>query len=244
MKIIDWNDLLKPENYISSPCAATLGVFDGVHRGHQYILDCLKDENSIERVVFTFKKNPAIFFTPKNYIGNIYTLQQKLDSFKKSRVTTTVLIDFSLDFSKLTGEYFISCIEKAINLVKFVAGNDFKCGNTSDVTALNMQDYLNSSKKVNLFFSKRIAFEEVSVSSTVIRKLILEGKIKEADKLLEYGYKLDLRRLKASDSSSYINKNSIEQVLPYEGKYKIPVITDNNTLIRDIIIDKYFFKLA
>lgn len=241
MEIIDWNDLLKPENYILPPCAATLGVFDGVHKGHQYILNCLKDENSVERVVFTFKKNPAMFFAPKNYIGNIYTLQQKLDSLEKGGVTTTVLIDFSQDFSKLTGRYFISCIEKAINLVKFVAGDDFKCGNISDVTALNMQDYLN--RKVNLFFSKRIALEGIPVSSTTIRKLITEGKIKEADKLLEYGYKLDLRGHKASDNS-YMKKNSIEQVLPYEGKYKIPVIIDNNTLIRDIIIDKDFFKLV
>lgn len=243
MKIIDWNDLLKPENYISRSCAATLGVFDGVHKGHQYILNYLKDENCTERVVFTFKKNPAILFAPKNYIGNIYTLQQKLDSLEKSGVTTTVLIDFSRDFSKLTGRYFISCIEKAINLVKFVAGDDFKCGNISDVTALNLQDYLNSSKKVNLFFSERIALEGIPVSSTAIRKLITEGKIQEADKLLEYGYKLDLRGHKAFDSSN-IKKNSIEQVLPYEGKYKIPVITDNNTLIRDIIIDKDFFKLV
>ncbi len=243
MKIIDWNDFIYKKNYITSTCAVTVGVFDGLHKGHRYLINRLFSEKYEEKVVFTFRENPAWFFKKKDFYGDIYTLSQKIGALKMAGVTTTVLIDFSGDFSKLTGNYFISCIENHLNLSKMVVGEDFKCGNGNDTTASDLADnYFKG--RVIFEIVKRQAFNAFPVSSTEIRKLIKTGMINMASSLLEFGYAVDLNNLDIYQDSdcSYIYKNDTRQVLPEEGRYNMSILIGNNTFEKEVVIDNRFLK--
>ena len=243
MKIIDWNDFIFKDHYISSKCAVTIGVFDGLHKGHRYLINQLNDKQCSERVVFTFRDNPARFFNKKNFYGDIYTLSQKLNALKMTGVTTTVLIDFSGDFSKLTGNYFISCISSHLNLVKMVVGEDFKCGKGNDTTAAVLADNY-FSDRVNFNIIKRQSFNGFPVSSSEIRSLIKRGLLDQASDYLEFGHAIDLSDLNIDQDRDcfFINKYKIKQVLPEDGNFNMSIIIGNRTFRKKVIIDNRIFK--
>ncbi|MDX9800614.1 MAG: FAD synthetase family protein [Spirochaetia bacterium] len=243
MKIVNWNDFIDKDFYISSPSAVTVGVFDGMHLGHRFLINKLFTAKSVEKVVFTFIQNPAWFYHKENYPGDIYTLAQKIESLKMTGVTTAVLIDFSSDFSKLTGNYFISCIRKHLNLVKMVSGSDFKCGNNNDTTATDLAEiYFRGTDIFEIV--NRQSFYGFSVSSTAIRELIKKGEIDKAFEYLEFGHAVDLNNTEIfqDDKYCYIYKNAIRQVLPDAGKYNMSILNSDKTFKTEVIIDKNNFK--
>ncbi len=243
MKVVNWKDFTDKDYYISSPSAVTVGVFDGMHLGHRFLINKLFTEKSVEKVVFTFIKNPAWFYHKDNYPGDIYTLKQKIDSLKMAGVTTTVLIDFSSDFSKLTGNYFISCIRNHLNLVKMVSGEDFKCGNNNDTTAADLEG--NYFKGTGIYeIVKRQSFYGFSVSSTAIRELIRDGNLDQAYEYLEFGHAVDLNipEIFQDENFCYIYKNAVRQVLPEAGNYNMSILLGDKTFKTEVIIDKNIFK--
>lgn len=243
MKIIDWKDFIDKNYYINNPSSVTIGVFDGLHKGHIHLVKKLFAPGIEEKIVFTFRENPAWFFHKKRFLGDIYSLSQKINALKLTGITTIVLIDFSSDFSKLKGKYFISCITGHLNLVKMVIGEDFKCGKDNDTTA-DMFNNLFPHDKVIVEIEKRQSFENFAMSSTLIRELINNGKIEQAEKMLEFGYTVDLSNIdiKQEDNCYYIYKNQTRQVLPDHGKYKLNILIDNKTSREEVIIDNTFFR--
>ncbi|MCL2792624.1 MAG: hypothetical protein FWD87_05995 [Spirochaetaceae bacterium] len=243
MKIINWEDFIDKNYYIKEPSGVTIGTFDGLHKGHIHLLGKLFIPGIKEKVVFTFKENPAWFFNKKNFLGDIYTLPQKIDVFKKAGISTVVLIDFSSDFSKLKGKYFISCIIDHLNLVKMVIGEDFKCGKDNDTRAGNFFDLFKQSQVV-LEIEKRESLNGVPISSSLIREFINKGKIDQAEEMLEFGYTVDLNNLdvKQENNCYYIYKNHTRQVLPDNGRYNLNLLKDNMVSVEEVIIDNIFFK--
>ena len=243
MKIIDWKDFIDKNHYIKESSGVTIGTFDGLHKGHIHLLGKLFTPEIKERVVFTFKENPAWFFNKKNFYGNIYTLSQKIDVFKKAGISTTVLIDFSNDFSKLEGKYFISRIIDHLNLVKMVIGEDFKCGKDNDTRVGNFFDLFKQTQVV-LEIEKRQSLGGIPISSSLIREFINKGKIDQAEQMLEFGYTVDLSNIdvKQENNCYYIYKNQTRQVLPDNGRYSLNILKDNMTSAEEVVIDNIFLK--
>ncbi|MCL2294769.1 MAG: FAD synthetase family protein [Spirochaetes bacterium] len=243
MKVIDWEDFTDADFYIKEPSGVTIGTFDGLHKGHIHLLKRLFAPGIEERVVFTFKENPAWFFRKKNFPGDIYTLSQKIDVLKRIGITTTVLIDFSDDFSKLKGNYFISCITDHLNLVKMVIGEDFKCGKDNDTTANKFFDLLEPNQ-VFTEIVKRQPLNGVPISSSLIREFINEGQIDQAEQMLEFGYAVDLKNIDVQQENNcyYIYKNQTRQVLPDNGRYNLNILKDNITFEKEVVIDNIFLK--
>jgi len=243
MKIINWNDFIDKNHYIKEPSGVTIGTFDGLHKGHIHLLSKLFAPGIEEKVVFTFKENPAWFFHKKNFLGDIYTLAQKIDAFRKAGISTTVLIDFSSDFSKLRGNYFISCITNHLNLLKMVIGEDFKCGKDNDTTVDNFIDLFKPSQVI-LEIEKRQQLNSFPMSSSLIREFINKGKIDQAEQMLEFGYTVDLNNfdIKHENNCYYIYKNQTKQVLPDNGRYSLNLLKDNMISREEVFIDNTFLK--
>ena len=243
MKIIDWKDFIDKNHYIKAPSSVTIGTFDGLHKGHIHLLSKLFAPGIEERVVFTFKENPAWFFHKKDFQGDIYTLSQKIEALKMAKISTTVLIDFSIDFSKLKGKYFISCITDHLNLVKMVIGEDFKCGKDNDTTIDNFFDLFKPNQVV-LEIEKRQLLNGFPISSSLIREFINKGKIEQAEQMLEFGYAIDLNDLeiKQDNNCNYIFKNQTKQVLPDNGRYNLNILKDNMISREEVVIDNTFLK--
>ena len=107
MEILSWEDLLRKErNVFFPPIALTIGVFDGVHRGHQTLLQRILEKKDECPWVITFKSNPSKVLFPETYVGDLMTLDQKLKKMEGFGIKGTVIIDFSQDFGRLKGAEF------------------------------------------------------------------------------------------------------------------------------------------
>ena len=243
MKILSWDEFNKETFYISVPSGVAIGVFDGVHRGHKYLLDRIIHEYLYEKIVFTFRQNPFSLLNREKHKGDIYTLDQKLDALKMAGVTTTVLIDFSGDFSKLSGKYFLLCIAGHLNLKKIAAGADFKCGSNNDTNTGDLIKIF-SGKNIEVEIIKRIRYDNIPVSSSIIRDYIYNGKLSKAEKLLEYGFSVNLNdtRIFEDGSYDYAMRKDIIQILPQNGNYMMNVRINNVTSKKDVIIDNKTIK--
>ena len=150
MVVITWHDLIGDRPAIRGPVALTIGTFDGVHRGHREILRRLavcadrgRSGRGMHRVVLTFRQHPRSVLTRKAP-GTLTTLRQRRERFAALGVTHLVLIDFSAQFSRLSGREFVAALLRAMSLRKVVVGVDFRCGRGRDTDVDELQRLLAS----------------------------------------------------------------------------------------------------
>ena len=243
MKIISWDDFTSGLSDINQPSSATVGVFDGVHRGHSYLLNKLNDNYIKEKVVFTFSKNPLESIGRGNFKGNIYTLNQKLDAFERAGVSITVLIDFSSDFSKLNGEYFINTILNHLDLRKIVLGKDFKCGVNNSTSSFDIFNMLKK-KNIEVVIVNRQNYKNIPVSSSDIRDRIISGETDLLKELLPYGYAIDLSETEIFSENNYffVPLDKIRQLLPEKTRFFINLFYENKTSYTEVFIDNRIIK--
>jgi riboflavin kinase/FMN adenylyltransferase len=181
MRVLDWNDFTATQPF-SQPVAMTIGVFDGVHRGHQALIAKIT-ESGLFPVVITFSTSPRKFFKAKRYINEITTPQEKLKIFEKMGLKAVVLIDFSEEFSKISGRDFIETLIAHGNVRYFAVGSDFRCGYQGEMGATAVQD-LAEMRNIKTDIVPPVLENGLPVSSSRIRNAIADGDIKTASLLL------------------------------------------------------------
>jgi FAD synthase len=184
LNIIHWNDLIRGEAW-KEESAVTVGVFDGVHRGHMALLGRVT-ASPYRSVAVTFSVSPRQFFHKDSYSGDIISLERKIELFVSAGLDTCVLIDFSEDFSKMNGRIFIGRLSRAVNMRYIVVGPDFHCGYRSDTDAEAIKQLA-----VKSDFTAEIAPPVMEgglpVSSSRIRHALASGDYRLAEALLGRG---------------------------------------------------------
>ena len=175
----------------------TLGTFDGVHIGHQSILDKLKKATHhgyYESVVLTFFPHPRMVLNQDMSIKLLNTIEEKTSLLANFGIDTLIIHPFDETFSKLTAEDFVKTIlVEKLNIHKIIIGYDHRFGINRSA---NIHDLVNFGIKYNFEVEQISAKEidDISISSTKIRKALLEGDVKTANNYL--GYKFILFRVK------------------------------------------------
>ncbi|MBP7710628.1 MAG: bifunctional riboflavin kinase/FAD synthetase [Rickettsiales bacterium] len=167
------------------PLALTIGNFDGVHLGHLAIVSEIKKiakEKNLASAILTFEPHPISFFKPnaaKDF--RISSLAQKLRIFQKHQIDYVIILPFNQNFSEISAEDFVkNILVQALNIKHLTIGYDFIFGKN------RQGDFKLLEKEAKVF---DFGLSEVSVvknldqncSSSLIRKLISEGKIAEAN---------------------------------------------------------------
>ena len=128
------------EQITSIPNAVlTIGTFDGVHIGHQKILQQLNQEAlkiGGESVLFTFYPHPRMVLFPDNHgLKLIQTQEEKLDKLKQYGLQNLIVQPFTSDFSNLTATEFVrDFLVKKLNVKKLVIGYDHQFGKNREGT--------------------------------------------------------------------------------------------------------------
>jgi riboflavin kinase/FMN adenylyltransferase len=231
LQVIEWPSFLadsQPEFY----SAITIGVFDGVHLGHQTLIESIV-RHGPNPTVITFRENPKKVLwrikgaeTSDSYKGDLYSLKQKTKVFDSLGVKFLILIDFSLEFSKLKGREFLDLLGKKGRMAFLAVGNNFRCGFRQDTDAV-LARQINERKGIPTELVPPVYLQEAvvnePVSSSFIRKAILAGNLKLASELLGRNFSLDLSDLKSeySESGYVYDLCSVYRIVPAKGQYSV-----------------------
>jgi riboflavin kinase/FMN adenylyltransferase len=172
----------------------TIGAFDGVHIGHKKILNRLTELSSLvngESVLITFWPHPRFVLKKDSEpIALLNTLEEKIHLLDTYHIDHLLILNFNEEFSKLTADDFIeNILIKAIGTRYLVLGYDHRFGNNREGSI----DYLNLNKDrfgIESIEIPKQEIESLAISSTLIRKALLNGDSDVANKNLGYPYLL------------------------------------------------------
>jgi riboflavin kinase/FMN adenylyltransferase len=166
----------------------TIGTFDGVHIGHQKIIDHLNKEAELiggESVLLTFDPHPRMVLNPDSHgLKLLQTLNEKIGKLERMGLQNLIIYPFDFEFSRLSAIDFVKEILYAkLKVRKLVIGYDHQFGNKREG---NIDFLKNVSKEFNFEVVEIPAWEidEVNVSSTRVRTALLKGDILTASKFL------------------------------------------------------------
>ena len=170
----------------------TIGNFDGVHLSHRHICRKLAQEAreaGAKSLVITFDPHPKMILHPDiRPFFLITTLDEKLNLLKECGIDATIIIPFSPDYAKTTAREFVyETLERKLAIKKIIIGHDYTFGQNkkgNDTYLISAGQELGFDVEVIDAFKEG---EEI-VSSTLIRNLILQGKVAAAGKLLGRWY--------------------------------------------------------
>ncbi len=173
-------------------CVA-IGVFDGVHLGHQQVIrQTLTDARQHEGVpvVITFDRHPSTVVAPDRVPPMLYSLPQKLRAIESVGVANTLLIHFDRAFSQQTGEQFIRSLARDFgHLHSVCVGAEFTFGHqrSGDVALLKQ---LGAELKFTVHGLAAVALDGEAVSSTRIREAVRTGDLDAASQMLGREYSI------------------------------------------------------
>ena len=171
----------------------TLGTFDGVHIGHQKIIEKLLQnatEYDCESLILTFFPHPRMVLQEGSDIKLLNTIDEKSVLLDKLGLDNLIIHPFDKEFSQLSAEEFVKTIlVDTFNIQKIIIGYDHRFGRNRTA---NIDDLILYGEKFGFEVEQISAQEinEVSISSTKIRNAILEGNMALANEYLGYNYNL------------------------------------------------------
>jgi riboflavin kinase/FMN adenylyltransferase len=197
--------------------AMTIGVFDGIHRGHQILIEKIVQQGpACISTVVTFNQNPKKVLRPREYQGDIVGLDRKMIIFETLGVELVILIDFSQEFSKLDGRDFIEYLKSRGRLALLAIGSNFRCGYGLDTDASDIQKINRRTEVVSPVMEGGIP-----VSSSRIRGAVSVGDLDKAALLLGRKVEIDLIGLspRPQPDGLFYDARSCYRILPPSGRY-------------------------
>ena len=205
----------------------TIGVFDGVHLGHKYLLSELVKQARLKGLisgVVTFKQHPHSLLEPQANLQFLTSLPQKIRLLKDEGVEVIIILTFTLELAQIGAPQFIGLLQKYLKMRGLVVGPDFALGRNREGnidTLRTLEQGMNFSLTVVPLITKN---SEV-ISSTTIRDALAEGAMRKVHNLLGRHFSLEGRVIAGSGRGTELGfptaNLDIEpaQAIPADGIY-------------------------
>lgn len=183
------------DNFNARKPVVTIGTFDGLHKGHQLVVNQLKElakTRGGESVIFTFYPHPRVVTSPnESNLRLLTTKEEKIKLFEKMGVDHLIIYPFDKAFSELNYSDFVKTIlHEKMGTKCLVVGYDHRFGKNRE----GGYEYLKKcAEKYNfdVVRTNALSLEADKVSSTKIRAALESGNIKKANRYLGYSFTLE-----------------------------------------------------
>lgn len=219
----------------------TIGTFDGVHHGHKKILQSVVRESLTiggTSVLITFNPHPRKLLFPGESLKLLSTLDERLDLVREAGIDVAVVVPFTHEFAGLSAQNYIEeFLIKIFNPALIIIGYDHHFGHdrTGDISMLRS-------------YSGKYAFEvkeisaqlisEAAVSSTQIRKALIDGSVEQARQMLDEAYSITGRVVKGAQRgrtigypTANIELPDMDKLVPKQGVYAVKVLVGNQLFL-------------
>jgi len=236
-KIKFYNNFNISEKYKNS--ILLIGNFDGLHLGHQKLFNIARKYKKKLRHkigVITFEPIPKMYFNKNLKNFRISSLNQKKFLLQKLGVDFVVIKKFDNKFSKIKSYNFIrDILHKKLKAKYIFVSNNFRFGNKREG---NVQELIRNEKKFSykIIKPKPLILKNKIVSSSFIRKLLFEGKLHHANKLLKRKWSIESTVQKGRQLGKKIgfptcNLKINEYAIPRPGVYAVKISRKNSIKI-------------
>ena len=222
------------------PTVVTIGTFDGVHIGHKKIITRLVStgkQEGLKSVILTFFPHPRMVLQKDSSIKLINTISERRDILESVGLDYLLIKEFTQEFSRLTAKDFVKqLLVDKLNAKKIIIGYDHRFGRNRNADIEDLKRF----GEIYDFEVEEISAQDindVSVSSTKIRKALNEGDIEKANTYLGYNYMLTGRVIKGKGLGKKLNYPTANihidadyKLIPKQGAYIVKSEIDNKTV--------------
>jgi riboflavin kinase/FMN adenylyltransferase len=219
---------------IQRPTVLTLGVFDGLHLGHQLIVRTVVErarETGAIPTVITFDPHPRAVLHPESAPPLLQTLDQKVEGFGVLGIEQTIVIRFDQEFSQIQAEDFLCDVVKdRLQAKEVYLGRGFAFGHNREG---NIELLRRVSQDLGFFADEvpEVQFRNQRVSSSKVRGLLAEGKVNLARRLLARPYGVEGRVERGAERGAGLgfptaNLHPRNRVIPRNGVYVTGTLID------------------
>ncbi len=214
----------------------TIGNFDGVHTGHQYLFKkVLKIADKIDgtAIAITFKPHPARVLKKSSYPPLITLYEQKTELIAAAGIHVLICIPFTKKFASVTADFFVKDIlVKQIGTKAIVIGNDYAFGKNREGNIAFLKKY-QKALGFDVFVAnwQKTENSNTKISSTLIREIVQKGQVGKAAKALGRYYQIRGRVEQGRDRGGKLlgfptaNINLTDELSPEKGVYAVTVET-------------------
>ena len=177
-----------------TPLVACIGFFDGVHLGHRYLLNLLKqraDASGYASAVVTFANHPRTVISPDTPVALIDTAEEKSSLLAACGVDVCLLLDFTPQLMETSAEDFIALLAERGHIKTLLVGYDHRFGRKSSE---GFDDYMRYGERYGVEVVRMPEYEasgQEHYSSSQVRRCLAGGDVQQAARLLGRPYKLD-----------------------------------------------------
>lgn len=212
----------------------TIGTFDGVHQGHQEIINHIKstaDEIGGESIILTFHPHPRLVINPNDTsLKLITTLEEKIDLLAHYGVDNLIVAPFSKAFSQISAEAYVKdFLWKNIHPKVVVIGYDHRFGNNRE-GGIELLQQMAPDLGFEVQEIEKQTVDNIDVSSTKVRNALLQGDIAKANTLLGHLFSVQGTVVKGAQRgrllgypTANIDLGNANKLVPKTGVYTVRV---------------------
>ena len=214
----------------------TIGVFDGVHLGHKYLISQLTERARQEGLlsgVVTFRQHPLELLSPQTKPLFLTTITERVNLLKNEGVEVIITLPFTPELAQLNARQFVGLLKKYLKMHGLIIGPDFALGHNREGNADTLSK-LGRDMDFSVTVISPIMINGEVVSSTAIRKALASGDLKRVVKLIGRSFSLQGRVTTGAGRGGSqlgfptVNLDvDIKQALPADGVYATWAEIDN-----------------
>lgn len=232
-----FTDIFNLRHEIGRP-VVTIGTFDGVHLGHQQVLEELKKvarKHNRQTLVITFWPHPKRILSPPDDMPKLLsTLENKIYLFDVLGIDNVLVLPFSTEFAqKKYTEFIDEILVKILNVSAVVYGYDHRFGKDRSGSFSIVKEQKDK-YQIEVYEVGPFMLDDIAVSSTKIRRALLAGDMEKANRMLGYPYFMDGKVIKGINlgakldfPTANIDFEQDEQLIPKDGVYLVKVELDD-----------------